>query len=70
MMWIRTPIVGRNRDWVVDPPVKGFLFPAFNDRTADIHQALYFTKKPEELRQNLSRNCLEAIFLFPRKIRK
>lgn len=46
-------IVGRNRDWVVDPPVKGFLFPAFNDRTADIHQALYFTKKPEELQPKL-----------------
>lgn len=51
-------IVGRTRDWVVDPPVKGFLFPAFNDRTADIHQALYFTKKPEELQPKL----IEALF--------
>lgn len=51
-------IVGRNRDWVVDPPVKGFLFPAFNDRTADIHQALYFTKKPEELQPQLIEELL------------
>lgn len=51
-------IVGRNRDWVVDPPVKGFLFPAFNDRTADIHQALYFTKKPEELQPKLIEELL------------
>ena len=50
--------VGRNRDWVVDPPVKGFLFPAFNDRTADIHQALYFTKKPEELQPKLIEELL------------
>ena len=51
-------IVGRNRDWVVEPPVKGFLFPAFNDRTADIHQALYFTKKPEELQPKLIEELL------------
>ena len=51
-------IVGRNRDWVVDPPVKGVLFPAFNDRTADIHQALYFTKKPEELQPKLIEELL------------
>lgn len=51
-------IVGRNRDWVVDPPVKGFLFPAFNDRTADIHQVLYFTKKPEELQPKLIEELL------------
>lgn len=51
-------IVGRNRDWVVDPPVKGFLFPAFNDRAADIHQALYFTKKPEELQPKLIEELL------------
>lgn len=51
-------IVGRTRDWVVEPPMKGFLFPAFNDRTADIHQALYFTKKPEELQPKLIEELL------------
>lgn len=54
----RNAIVGRTRDWVVEPPMKGFLFPAFNDRTADIHQALYFTKKPEELQPRLIEELL------------
>lgn len=51
-------IVGRSRDWVVDSPAKGFLFPAFNDRSEDIHQALYFTKKPEELQPKLIEELL------------
>lgn len=42
-------IVDRFRDWIVDMPVKGFLFPAFHDRAADIHHLLYYTKKPEDL---------------------
>lgn len=39
----------RIRDWVVDGPSHGFLFPAFNDRTTDIHGLLYFSKNPETL---------------------
>jgi len=39
----------RIRDWVVDMPVKGFLFPAFNDRNSDIHQVLYYSKEPEDI---------------------
>ena len=42
-------IMERIRDWVVDPPVKGFLFPAFTDRTDDIHGVLYFTKKADDV---------------------
>ena len=42
-------IEDRFRDWVVDGPTKGFLFPAFIDRNADIHNMLYFTKKPEDI---------------------
>ncbi len=37
-------------DRVVDMPDIGFLFPAFNDRSADIHSLLYYASKPEELR--------------------
>lgn len=40
----------RIRDWIVDMPVIGFLFPAFNDRSADIHSILYYTQKADELR--------------------
>lgn len=42
-------IEDRFRDWVVDGPTKGFLFPAFIERNADIHNMLYFTKKPEDI---------------------
>ena len=37
-------------DRVVDMPDIGFLFPAFNDRSADIHSLLYYASKAEELR--------------------
>lgn len=39
----------RIRDWVVDAPIHGFLFPAFNDRASDIHSLLYYSKNPETL---------------------
>ena len=39
----------RIRDWIVDAPAKGFLFPAFEDRDADIHRVLYFSKKADDL---------------------
>lgn len=38
----------RVRDWIVEMPETGFLFPCFNDRCADIHSALYYSKNPEE----------------------
>lgn len=38
----------RIRDWLVDMPIHGFLFPAFNDRNTDVHAMLYYTKKSEE----------------------
>jgi hypothetical protein len=39
----------RVRDWIVNAPANGFLFPAFNDRNTDIHSILYYSKNPEEL---------------------
>lgn len=38
----------RNRDWVVSAPENGFLFPAFTNRSSDIHSLLYYTKNPKE----------------------
>ncbi len=38
----------RVRDWVVNMPESGFLFPSFNDRCTDIHSTLFFNKNPEE----------------------
>ncbi len=41
----------RIRDWVVNMPETGFLFPAFNDRGADIHSTLYYSKDSEDLKE-------------------
>lgn len=41
----------RIRDWVVDMPETGFLFPAFNDRSVDIHSTLYYSKDSEDLKE-------------------
>ncbi len=42
----------RIQDWVVSSPNQGFLFPAFNDRSTDIHNVLYYSKDAEELKQD------------------
>ena len=34
----------RIRDWVVGVPDTGFVFPAFTDRSSDIHSVMFYTK--------------------------
>lgn len=41
----------RVRDWIVEVPDCGFLFPAFHDRNADIHSMLYYSKNAKELQE-------------------
>lgn len=41
----------RTRDWLVELPMAGFLFPAFQDRSTDLHSMLYYSKNPEELNE-------------------
>lgn len=53
-------IEDRVRDWIVDMPDKGFLFPAFNDRGTDLHSVLYYTKKSEDLQPELIDQLLGA----------
>ena len=50
----------RPRDWWVQTPMTGFLFPAFNDRSSDIHGVLYFSRNPEELHSEFIDACLGA----------
>lgn len=38
----------RIRDWVVTGVDTAFLFPAFNDRSTDIHSCLFYTKNTKE----------------------
>ena len=53
-------IQDRIRDWIVDKPDKGFLFPAFTDRNMDIHGVLYYTKKSEDLQEQMIETVLGA----------
>lgn len=53
-------IQDRVRDWLVDVPDKGFLFPAFTDRNMDIHGVLYYTKKSDNLQEEMIDRLLGA----------
>ena len=48
----------RIRDWVVEMPETGFLFPCFNDRATDIHSTLFYSKNPEEAHGEFVENIL------------
>lgn len=48
----------RIQDWVVTMPDNGFLFPAFNDRSTDIHSILYYAKDSEELHEDFCEQLL------------
>ena len=41
-------IGARVRDWVVGAPDTAFVFPAFTDRSTDIHSTLFYTKNTKE----------------------
>ena len=43
---------------VKDPPVLGFLFPAFDDRSANIYNALFYSKDTAQLHQEV----IDAVF--------
>ena len=43
---------------VVSSPEPGFLFPAFDDRTANIYNALFYSRKADELHQEF----IDAVF--------
>ena len=52
------------QEWMVGMPECGFLFPAFNDRNADIHSLLYYAGNPEELHPEMTEillGCAEPV---------
>lgn len=51
-------IGSRIRDWVVGAPDTAFLFPAFNDRSTDIHSTLFYTKNTKEPHSEFMANGL------------
>lgn len=51
-------IKARIRDWVVDLPTNGFVFPAFIERSTDVNSVMYYTKNPKEPHPELMENAL------------
>ena len=49
------PLVG---EYEPGSPTSGFLFPAFDDRAANIYNALYYTRRPDQLHQEF----IDAVF--------
>lgn len=45
----------REDDWVVGAPELGFLFPAFEERGANVHRALYYTRDAGNLHEDFLR---------------
>lgn len=44
----------RMRDQWIEAPVNAFLFPAFDDRSSNIHSLLYYTKRQRSFTKTLS----------------
>ena len=55
---IENTFQNRTRDWVVGMPELGFLFPAFNDRSTDIHSTLYYSKNANDLHDSFIEQLL------------
>lgn len=51
-------IKSRIRDWVVEAPINGFLFPAFINRGADVNSIMYYTKNTRDIHTELMENAL------------
>lgn len=58
------------RDWEVQAPLHGILFPAFNDRNTDIHSVLYFSKKDKDLQPGFVNEMLGIEIAMPASLQK
>ena len=47
-------------DWIVNAPEVGFMFPAFDDRTANIYSAVYYLRDPGQTYDDLSAALFNA----------
>lgn len=48
----------RIRDWIVDLPNLGFLYPAFTDRSTDVNSVMYYSKNPKDTHPELMEGAL------------
>ena len=60
----------RLRDWVVGMPDTAFLFPAFNDRSADIHSTLSYSKNAADLKDDFIDKVLGCSIPLPADCQK
>ncbi|MCY6372593.1 DUF4317 domain-containing protein [Clostridium ganghwense] len=51
-------IKARIRDWVVEAPTLGFVFPAFIDRSSDVNSIMYYTKNKKSPHPELMEEAL------------
>ncbi|MCR1935086.1 DUF4317 domain-containing protein [Clostridium tepidum] len=51
-------IKARIRDWVVNTPTLGFVFPAFINRTSDVNSIMYYTKNAKDPHPELMEEAL------------
>lgn len=63
-------IEDRIRDWIVELPEQGFLFPAFNDRNTDLHSILYFSKNSKEFCSEIVGQILGCVEPLPAPAQK
>ncbi|MBU3071844.1 DUF4317 domain-containing protein [Clostridium estertheticum] len=57
----KNEIKARIRDWVVESPTNGFVFPAFIDRSADVNSIMYYTKNAKDTHTELMENVLGCL---------
>ena len=51
-------IKSRTRDWIVEAPSNGFVFPAFINRSTDVNSIMYYTKNAKDTHPELMENAL------------
>lgn len=54
-------IKSRLRDWVVEAPINGFLYPAFIERSQDIDSLIYYTKDTKDINEEFVEKSLGCI---------
>jgi hypothetical protein len=58
------------RDMMVETPMLGFTFPAFNDRNTDVHHLLYYSKNAEDISTDMTETVLGCHVPLPAKEQK
>ncbi|MBR6185042.1 MAG: DUF4317 domain-containing protein [Clostridia bacterium] len=66
----RNDFCSREADWVVCPPEMGFMFPAFEERAANIYQALYYTRDTADAHESFVDTVFHADPPLPAAVQK